>query len=624
MSIKRRATTDLNHDNWDQEEQDQEEMGSFRTASEDILEKRVIKTAKRRFQNVEETKKPVFSGFSGFNKSQPSSFDFLANLTNGNKSNTSSPVTTESATSKPFGNISTSSIFTSSPLTSVTKPTFGKIPTESTSVFGTTSSTASTSVFGVTTSTGTASVFGTPVSTTATSVFGTPNTTAVTSVFGTQTSVLTSVFGTSSSTTAPSVFGAPTTATKADSTVNENPFKSQITSTLVPNSFNTKSPEVSSSKVSSTIFGVASSSSNTNKSQVTSSKSTAFQIKPTTSALQTTNMAPNKSEVKTKESIQNTEKGQSKKLIYYGKLKGLNESVSEWIKKHVEETPLCILTPIFKDYEAYLKEIQDEYENKKDKIEPTEETSSKKNPDPSPLIKSPSTVNNLITSPTTATNTQKSIFDTTGKTTQSPNFSFGFTSSPSTNTTSSGFSFGVSSTQSTSTTTSPFAISKSASATNGKSPFSFGNDKPFSFNANVQLQSNTEKTSEKTEEDDEPPKVEFTPVIEENSIFDKRCKIFVKKDGNFVDKGVGTLYIKKIQDSEKHQLLVRANTNLGSVLLNLVLSSAIPTQRMGKNNVMLVCIPNPDAKPPPVPILIRVKTSEEADELLKTLDKYKA
>lgn len=51
MSVKRQATTDLNHENWDQDDpSEHEEMGSFKTASKDVIEKRVIKTAKRRFQ----------------------------------------------------------------------------------------------------------------------------------------------------------------------------------------------------------------------------------------------------------------------------------------------------------------------------------------------------------------------------------------------------------------------------------------------------------------------------------------------------------------------------------------------------------------------------------------------
>lgn len=49
MSAKRAAPTELNHENWDQDDpSEHEEMGTFKTASKDILEKRVIRTAKRR------------------------------------------------------------------------------------------------------------------------------------------------------------------------------------------------------------------------------------------------------------------------------------------------------------------------------------------------------------------------------------------------------------------------------------------------------------------------------------------------------------------------------------------------------------------------------------------------
>lgn len=45
---------------------------------------------------------------------------------------------------------------------------------------------------------------------------------------------------------------------------------------------------------------------------------------------------------------------------FCSRLKGLNESVSKWIVKKVEENPLISLQPIFKDYEKYLKEIEKE------------------------------------------------------------------------------------------------------------------------------------------------------------------------------------------------------------------------------------------------------------------------
>ena len=39
-------------------------------------------------------------------------------------------------------------------------------------------------------------------------------------------------------------------------------------------------------------------------------------------------------------------------------LKALNETVSKWIKDHVDQNPYCILTPIFTDYKTHLTEIE--------------------------------------------------------------------------------------------------------------------------------------------------------------------------------------------------------------------------------------------------------------------------
>lgn len=422
-----------------------------------------------------------------------------------------------------------------------------------------------------------------------------------------------------------SLFGGPSynttkgsslfTATKTNSLDNST-FKSPasalgepVSTESSPKSSNTLSPQVPSG-----IFGTP----NINSKSLFS-----------TTSSPTSNKTDSKTESKEKD---------EKKLKYYSKLKGLNESVSDWIKKHVEETPLCILTPIFKDYEKYLKEIQDEYNGEKEKEtnEQTKakliETKSDNVPKSSTSFGGSNTSGSLLNSSSTKPmifGTQNITADASSPGEKSTGFAFGVNTSStnsSTTVTSGGFSFGITtSTMSTNTSSSPFnLVATATTSSNGTAPFSFGLGKPFSFSSNVQKPVEQAEKKEANDEEDEPPKVEFTPVVEENSVFDKRCKIFVKKDGNFVDKGVGTLYIKKIEESDKHQLLVRANTTLGNVLVNLILSSGIPTQRLGKNNVMLVCIPTPDAKPPPTPILVRVKTPQEADELLETLNKYKA
>ncbi|KAK1875358.1 Nuclear pore complex protein Nup50 [Dissostichus eleginoides] len=105
------------------------------------------------------------------------------------------------------------------------------------------------------------------------------------------------------------------------------------------------------------------------------------------------------------------------------------------------------------------------------------------------------------------------------------------------------------------------------------------------------------------EETDEPPKVDVKEVKEDDAFYSKKCKLFYKKDSEFKEKGVGTLHLKK-SDDDKVQLLIRADTNLGHILLNILLQASLPVSRLGKNNVMVVCVPNPpiDEKNPSSPM----------------------
>ncbi|CAB3228524.1 unnamed protein product [Arctia plantaginis] len=594
---KRQAETDLNHDNWDDEDPvensndqcDNENGSGFKMASKNILEKRVIRTAKRRSQATgDEPKKSVFGGFGGFMKTPPASFDFLSKLTNSNNDNSSSTTKMDSPV--------TSSLFTSKK--PATSPNAG--------------------LFSLQTSSNTPS----------TSPFASPSTQIKTS----------NIFGVSSTNTNPATNMFITS--KADSTVVDSPFKMQtVTSSTDMTDFSKST--ATTTLASTTKLDIPTSSSNAKSLFSSNSNSSPFKIQ--------TNTVQNEFEMKTKSQSNST--GTEKKsgdsqndseMKYYSKLKGLNESVFDWIKKHVEQTPLCILTPIFKDYEKYLKEIQEEYQiiGKENKNDDKSDNRMDVAKIASTMTKTNVTGPTLFNMPQSSTSVFASQNNGTLGGNKSASFSFGInasaTSTSSTITTSSlGFKFGVTtaSSQSTTSISSPFSSGTTSSsfsfatnintATNESSaPFSFGTGKPFSFN---NIKQNTETTEEATKEDDDdsPPKVEYTPVVEENSIYDKKCKIFVKKENNFVDKGVGTLYIKKIEETGKHQLLVRANTNLGTILVNLILVAGIPMQRMGKNNVMMVCIPTPESKPPPTPILIRVKSSEEADELLATLEKHK-
>lgn len=332
---------------------------------------------------------------------------------------------------------------------------------------------------------------------------------------------------------------------------------------------------------------------------------------------------------------------------YYSKLKSLNQSVSDWIKQHVDKNPLCILTPIFNDYEKYLKEIEKEKEEDSQKTinetkpSATTSLSQTKTPSGDCLFKVPLNTNN-----SSATNNQntpsKSNVDI-----KTNGFSFGLKKSDNVSTTSgdtsptslsspqsssiaitsqpsTGFTFGIK--PATANTSGGFSFlsnfaqspgSDESKKTLNPTGFRFGNVAPSTSNTN-----NDVVVIDDDDNEDQPPKAEFKQVVEEDAVFSNKCKVFVKKEDNFVDKGVGTLYLKPVEDSGKTQLLVRADTNLGNILLNFILNDGIPTKRTGKNNVMMVCVPTPDVQKATA-VLLRVKTSEEADELLKVIDEHK-
>jgi nuclear pore complex protein Nup50 len=52
-------------------------------------------------------------------------------------------------------------------------------------------------------------------------------------------------------------------------------------------------------------------------------------------------------------------------------LKALNVQVTEWIRRHIEDNPLVILSPVFKDYETHLKEITEKFPPTSAAVPPT-------------------------------------------------------------------------------------------------------------------------------------------------------------------------------------------------------------------------------------------------------------
>ncbi|XP_067110433.1 nuclear pore complex protein Nup50 isoform X1 [Osmerus mordax] len=322
---------------------------------------------------------------------------------------------------------------------------------------------------------------------------------------------------------------------------------------------------------------------------------------------------------------------------YSRQLTALNCSVRDWITKHVNDNPLCDLNPIFRDYERHLASIEKKYgggggaaEGGSESKAPGEKQGGLLPAGASAFPSSGSTLASTPAStpaqalfsfgkdkPESAAPPEKSspavpagiTFNFGQKVDSSVLGSLGSGGAPP--------SFSFSSTTSSSTS-SPGSLFGASSSLAAPAPFSFSG-------AKVEPVQPTEDNAD--EESDEPPKPEVREIKEKDAFYSKKCKLFYKKETEFKEKGVGTLHLKQASEG-KTQLLVRADTNLGNILLNIMVQASMPCSRMGKNNVMVVCVPNPPVDDKnassPVPMLIRVKTTEDADELLQILQEKKA
>lgn len=121
--------------------------------------------------------------------------------------------------------------------------------------------------------------------------------------------------------------------------------------------------------------------------------------------------------------------------------------------------------------------------------------------------------------------------------------------------------------------------------------------------------------------DTEPLPPPGSTSADDDSLMSVRTKLFYKKGAEFVELGVGNL---KVQSSAKGtvHLLMRNDTAMGTVMLNVKVTGKMPLSVANKKAVLLVC---PTPNPPlsvgagPVTYLMRVKTAELAEQLMSVI-----
>lgn len=304
---------------------------------------------------------------------------------------------------------------------------------------------------------------------------------------------------------------------------------------------------------------------------------------------------------------------------YHKQLAALNCSVRDWIVKHVNTNALCDLTPIFKDYERHLAGIEQQH-------------GGGSGSDTGPGNASVETQAPSLFGSTKLEQESAFLFHgnkaegTSEKAEAGPETRV----EPSLGAASASFNFGkkIDSSVLGPLNSGPLTGFSFPSGNSGLFSKDITQSKPVSSPFSAKTSENqaggggNDCRGGDEEENDDPPKVVVTEVKEEDAFYSKKCKLFYKKDNEFKEKGVGTLHLKPTAN-QKTQLLVRADTNLGNILLNVLIPPNMPCTRTGKNNVLIVCVPNPPVDESnatvPVTMLIRVKTSEDADELHKIL-----
>jgi len=157
-----------------------------------------------------------------------------------------------------------------------------------------------------------------------------------------------------------------------------------------------------------------------------------------------------------------------------------------------------------------------------------------------------------------------------------------------------------------------------------KSFFSFGSKSPtITFSAsNLKVDLQKPKDENEDEDEDAPPVVNFTPVKENDAVFESKSKLFCFKNGKYEELGIGQLYLKPVDD-KKIQLIMRNDNALGTIMANTLLNESVNFSKRNAKNVQLTCVLDPTKSTKPQTILFKFKDSQITDSFENELNKLK-
>ncbi|VVC33406.1 Ran binding domain,PH domain-like,Nuclear pore complex, NUP2/50/61 [Cinara cedri] len=134
--------------------------------------------------------------------------------------------------------------------------------------------------------------------------------------------------------------------------------------------------------------------------------------------------------------------------------------------------------------------------------------------------------------------------------------------------------------------------------------------------------SETEKLKNEEDDEDQPPVVNFTPVKENDAIFESKSKLYCLKNGKYEEHGIGQLYIKPV-DNKKVQLIMRNDSALGTIMVNTLLNDTVNFTKRNPKNVQLICVLDPTKCVKPQTVLFKFKDSQITDAFESELAKLK-